>query len=125
MTLVYDAGGLIALDRGDRSSWVRLAGALRRREVPVTGAAVVGQVWRAAPRQARLARALAGMEVVPLDERSARAAGALLASAGLDDVADASVVLLAWDGDVVVTSDTADIAVLAGHLGRSIAILPP
>ena len=47
------------------------------------------------------------------------------ASARLDDVADASVVLLAWDGDVVVTSDTADIAVLAGHLGRSIAILPP
>lgn len=46
MTLVLDAGGLISLERDERASWVRLKTAYLRGEVPLTTAAVLGQVWR-------------------------------------------------------------------------------
>ncbi len=65
MRLIYDAGGLISLERGNRSSWVRLNAALSRRDVPLTNAAVLGQVWRGGARQALLAKAIAGIEVAP------------------------------------------------------------
>ena len=81
MSLVLDAGALIALERGERASWVRLKAAHVRGEVPLTNAAVLGQVWRSGPRQARLSQALAGMDVRPIDEDLGRAAGVLLGAA--------------------------------------------
>lgn len=57
MTLVVDAGALVALERNDRSMWRRLRAELDAGTVPVTHAGVVGQVWRGARgRQASLAR---------------------------------------------------------------------
>ncbi len=50
VTLVVDAGALIALDRGERSMWVLLKAAQSRGDVPVTHAGVLGQVWRGGPR---------------------------------------------------------------------------
>ena len=113
MTLILDAGALIAIDRDNKDVVAlikreRLAG----RE-PVTHGAIVGQVWRNGSRQANLARALAGIQVVPLDQNLGRRAGLLLRASGTSDVVDAALVLLASDGDEIMTSDGNDIAVLA------------
>lgn len=114
MTLVLDAGALIALERGDRAMWRRMKCALTDERVPVTHGGVVGQAWRGhGPRQALLARALAGVRVQPLDEDLGRAAGRLLATTRGSDVIDAALVLLAEDGDLVLTSDAHDLEPLA------------
>jgi hypothetical protein len=84
-----------------------------------------GQAWRGGgPRQARLATALKGIDVRPLDERLGRAAGELLAGTGTCDVVDAALVLLAANGDEVVTSDRGDLAVLAERAGVHVDIVP-
>jgi hypothetical protein len=123
VTLVLDAGALIALDREERSAWVRLKRAVAQREVPVTHAGVLGQVWRGGPRQARLAAALHGIDVRPLDEPLGRACGALLAVAQQKDVIDAAVALLAADGDTILTSDPADLSALAYATGRHVEVV--
>jgi len=125
MTLVLDSGALIALDRNDRSMWRRLKAANLRGEVPISHGGVVGQVWRTGgPRQALLAMALAATDVRALDNSSGRAAGELLARARKSDVIDAAVVLLANDGDVIITSDARDLVQLAAAAGRHIEIVP-
>ena len=125
MTVVLDAGALIALDRNDRAMWVRLEAARRRGDDLMTHGGVVGQVWRGGPRQARLAAALSGIDVRPLDERLGRAAGELLTAAGGHDVVDAALVLLAVDGDDIVTSDVDDLEVLAAAAGRHVELIRP
>lgn len=123
MTLVLDAGGLIALERGDSPMWRRLEAARRRGDTPRTHAGVMGQVWRrGGPRQALLTRALAAIEILPLDEALARRAGHLLAATRTADVIDAALVLLAQDEDVIVTSDPDDLDPLARALGREIQV---
>ncbi len=102
---VLDAGALIALEWGDRASWVRLKAAHVRGEVPLTNAGALGQVWRSGPRQARLSQALAGMDVRSIDEDLGRAAGVLLGAARMSDLIDAVIVLIAHDGDEIITSD--------------------
>jgi hypothetical protein len=122
--LVLDSGALIALERNDRAMWRRLKAALLAKSVPVSHGGVVGQAWRAGgPRQALLALALASMDIRSLDESLGRAAGALLAREGSADVIDAALVLLAEDGDDIVTSDLDDIEPLAACLGRHVEII--
>lgn len=123
MTLLLDAGALIALDRADRATWTRLKGAVTAGQVPVTHGGIVGQVWRDGARQARLANALAGVDVRALDERLGRAAGVLLARAGATDVVDAALAAIAEDGDDVLTSDPSDLAALLESTGRHVEIL--
>ena len=125
MTLVLDAGALIALDRDERAMWVRLKGALADGEPPRTHGAIVGQVWRGSSHQARLSMALSGLEVVPIDEVAGRAAGRLLAATRTSDVVDAALVLLADDGDHVITSDPDDLAILAAASGCHVEIVRP
>ena len=125
MTVVLDSGALIAMDRGERAMWIRLKAAQVIGEVPVTHAGVVGQVWRGSPRQAQLSRALKGIDVRPVDDRVGRAAGALLGAAGTSDVIDAAVVLLANDGDDIITSDVDDIARIASTMDLHIELLHP
>jgi hypothetical protein len=125
VTLVLDSGALVALERNERSMWVRLKGAHADGEPPVTHAGVLGQVWRGGSRQARLAQALAGIDVRSLDEPLGRAVGQLLAEAGISDVIDAAVVLLATDGDEIVTSDHDDLEQLASALGRHVELTHP
>jgi hypothetical protein len=125
MTLVLDSGALVALERADRAMWRRFKAALLAAEIPVSHGGVVGQVWRAGgPRQALLAKALSGIEVRGLDESLGRAAGELLASVRKNDVIDAAVVLLAEDGDCVVTSDPKDLKALSMASGRDIELIP-
>lgn len=125
MSLVLDSGALVALERNQRRMWVRLKAAQAAGDVPRTHAGVLGQVWRGGPRQARLAQALAGMDVHALDERLGRSAGELLAASGLDDVIDACIVLLAHDGDEIVTADREDLEQLAAASGRHVELIHP
>jgi hypothetical protein len=114
---VFDAGALIALDRGDRAVGALLAAAAEADIEAVTSSACVAQAWRDPARQARLARALAGMVEMPLDPARARRCGLLLAISATSDIADAAISLLAQDGDTVLTSDHRDIERLLQALG--------
>ena len=125
MTVVLDSGALVALERNERAMWIRLKAAQLGGDPPVTHAGVLGQVWRGGPRQARLSQALAGIDVRPLDEALGRAAGHLLGAAGLADVVDAAVVLLAQDGDEIVTVDHDDLAQLAAAAGYHVELIHP
>ena len=113
MSLTLDAGALIAFERGDRAVVAIVTRALQRKLVLAVPAGVVGQVWRDGRRQAVLARLLASdlIEIEPLDDGRARAAGQLCGVGGTSDVIDASVVLCARARDhAVLTSDPDDIA---------------
>lgn len=123
MTLILDAGALVALDRGDRAMWVRLKAGNLAGEPPSTHAGVLGQAWRGGPRQARLSQALAGIEVRPLEEHLGRSAGALLAATRTSDVIDAALMLLAQDGDHIVTSDLDDFQTLAEASRRHVELI--
>lgn len=125
MSLVLDSGALVALERNERQMWIRLKAAQLDGDLPVTHAGVLGQVWRGGPRQARLSQAMGGIDVRPLDEALARAAGQLLGVAGLADVIDAGVVLLAADGDEIVTVDHDDLEQLAAASGRHVELIRP
>ncbi len=124
--LILDAGALVAVDRGERAVHARLEIALAL-EAPVrTHAMVVAQVWRdASGKQARLAKLLHTIDVVAVDASMGRAAGVLCGIVGSDDPIDAGVALLAQPGDIVLTSDPADIGVLleaAGIRASAVAV---
>jgi len=122
--LTLDAGALIAFERNDRAM-VAIVARAAAQGIPLTVlAGVVGQVWRDGRRQARLARLLGSdvVEVEPLDDIRARAAGQLCGVAGTRDVIDASVALCARArGQGVVTSDVDDIRRLDSSL-RLVAV---
>jgi hypothetical protein len=116
--LVFDAGGLIALERGDREVGALLAAATEAGIDAVTSSACVAQAWRDPARQARLARRLPGFLERSLDPSAARACGLLLARARTSDIADAAIALAVEDGDTVLTSDPEDIGHLLDTAGR-------
>ena len=121
MSLTLDAGALIAFERGDRAVVAIVARALQRKLVLAVPAGVVAQVWRDGRRQAPLARLLASdlIDIVPLDDARARAAGQLCGVRGTSDVIDASVALCARArGHAVLTSDPDDLA----HLDPTLRI---
>jgi hypothetical protein len=123
MTLVFDAGALLALEKNDKAMWERWAAATRAGFPPVTHGGVVGQVWRGGgPRQARLAAALEGIEIYPLDDELGRRAGVLLKRSGTSDVIDAALVVLAEDGDEILTSDSDDLTVLTEHANLDVEL---
>lgn len=110
MGLVFDAGGLIAFDRGDREVAALVEAARRRRDRVVTSSACVAQAWRTGgPRRALLARLLGGITEAGLDRRVSRTTGELCGASSSADVVDAHVALLTRDGDVVLTSDVDDL----------------
>lgn len=114
MTVVLDAGALVAVDRRDRGILTTLR-LLERDGVPVrTSAGALAQVWRGGPRQANLARVVRGLDVAALDENESTRVGELLAAARTEDVVDAHVALLVEPGGTVLTSDGSDIALLLG-----------
>ena len=125
MTIVLDAGALIAIERADRDVMALLKAERQAGHEPRTHGGVVAQVWRGGSgRQAVLARLLVGAEVIPLDDRLGRASGALLGSTATGDVVDAAVIAMTNDGDVVLTSDPQDLVELARASGRYLEIVP-
>ena len=123
--LVLDAGAFVTVERGDRDVVAlvkreRLAG-----RAPVTNGGVVAQVWRGGSgRQASVARLLAGVDIVPIDDSLGRRAGMLLARTGHADAIDAAVVCLAVDGDDIVTSDPGDLRILAAAAEVHVELIP-
>ena len=110
MTLVLDAGALVALDRRDRQVGALLRVAQRDGRRVTTSAAVIAQVWRDGARQVNLARVLTGVAARALDERAAREVGDLLAKSHTSDIVDAHVAVITHAGDHVLTGDVGDIA---------------
>jgi hypothetical protein len=112
LTLVLDAGALIAIERSDRATAAIIEVARREGRRVVVPAGVVGQVWRDGRQQVRLARLLSarGVDVEPLTDVGARAAGSLCGATSTSDVIDASVVLTARRyRATVVSSDSTDL----------------
>ena len=110
--ITFDAGGLIALDRGDRRTIVLAARATEagvRITIPATALAqAIGHPARQV-RPSGLIRQPT-TEVVPLDRVDATGFGRLPASAGTADIADAHVVICARrTGQQVLTSDADDL----------------
>ena len=125
MTLILDAGAFLAVERGDRDVVALVKAERHAGRVPVTHGGVVGQVWRGGTgRQVPVARLLAGTDVGPLGDDLGRRAGLLLARAGSSDVIDAALVLLAGDGDLVLTSDPGDLRPLAAAAGLHVDLVP-
>lgn len=124
MTLVLDAGALIAAERSDRDTLALIKIELIAERRPLTHGGVVGQVWRdARGRQANLARLLPGLDIRPLDDALGRRAGVLLGRARGSDVIDAALVLLASDGDMILTSDPRDLRPLADAAGLDVDLV--
>lgn len=121
---LLDAGAFIALERGDRRMWGRFELARRGRVPLLTHGGVIAQVFRGEPRQARLASALAAVEIAALDGALGRTAGRLLGKSGTRDAIDAALVSLARDGDRLFTSDPEDIAHLAGAARIALDVIP-
>ncbi len=120
---VYDAGVLVAADRGDRGVWLAHKARLMERNVPVVPATVVAQVSRS-PRQAQLRRFLAGCYIAPLGEGDAHEAGRLLGSSGTTDVVDASVMAIAIRyRAVVVTGNVEDMERLAAAASGGVGVV--
>jgi predicted nucleic acid-binding protein len=117
--LTLDAGALMALERGDRSTRAIIARADEHGDRITIPATALAQVIRTPIRQVRLMRLCRqpNTDVVPLDRADATAVGALLAESRTADIVDAHVVICARRAQqVVVTSDRTDIARLAPDL---------
>ena len=122
----YDSGALIAAERGERRMWARHRALLLHRVVPVVPAPVVAQCWRGTPRQAQLARLLAGCEIETLDDTRAKATGTLAGRARTTDVVDACVVEGALRrGDLVISSDEGDLNAIAAAASSRLAVDHP
>ena len=120
--VTYDAGALIAAERGAPSLWALHRRLLEAGATPTLSTVVLGQVWRGGP-QAQLSRLLRGCRVEPLSEAQARAAGAALATSEGHDVIDAVVVVTALAReDLIVTSDPDDLRKLATAIGRTVSL---
>ena len=122
--MILDAGALIAITRDDRVMIARLLVAHEAEDDLKTHPMVVAQVWRDdRGRQATLARFLRTIDVVTIDDAMGRRCGELLGKARTSDPIDAAVVLIATDGESVVTSDPDDIRHLATVAKRRVIVL--
>ena len=110
--VVFDAGGLIALERNDRRVFSILDTALEDGDRIIVPATALAQVIRNPARQVRLWRMIqfGRTEVIPLDGSQAQAVGALLSRTSTSDITDAHVVICAQTaGYAIVTSDPLDL----------------
>ena len=123
MTVVYDAGALVAAERSNRRLWADHRARLELGLMPLTTAPVVAQVSRSA-QQVQLRRFLQGCEVVPLTATDAHDVGALAGTSGVADVVDVHVVLVAGRARAsVLTSDDHDLSRVAATLPEPVALL--
>lgn len=122
--LVLDAGALVALERLDPDVIALIKRERLAQRAPLTHGGVIGQVWRGGGgRQANLARLLAGIDVVALDDQLGRRVGLLLKQTKTSDVVDAALALLAKDGDEILTSDPRDLVPLVKAIGVHVDVI--
>jgi len=122
VSVVYDAGALIAAERSDRAVWADHRVRLDMGLLPVTTSPVVAQVSRSA-RQEQLRRFLRGCEVVPFGGDEGHAVGSLAGRAGVPDVVDVHAVVTAHRLRFgIVTSDEGDLKPIADLLRPRVAL---
>ncbi|MGO9150440.1 MAG: twitching motility protein PilT [Acidimicrobiales bacterium] len=94
--------------------WALHMGFIADEVVPVVPTPVLAEAWRGGPRQASLARMLAGCEVEPMSADQAGQVGELAGRANHDDVVDVTVVEgAARRDDVIITSNESHIRTIA------------
>jgi rRNA-processing protein FCF1 len=121
--VVLDTGALIALERSQREMWAVLKLAATTGTDVLVPSTVVAQVWRATKTQAQLSRALQHCVIASFDSM-ARQVGELCGRTRTSDICDAHVALVASDrGDVLYTSDPADLRRLLTACGRLVKIV--
>ena len=124
--IVYDAGALIAAERGCREFLAMHRESLAAEIDPIVPDVVLAQVWRGSAGQASLSRVLAGCDVAATGERTARAAGVACGRAKTSDIVDAVVVVTAVRlGAPVVTDDPTDLRQLADAVGAPLVLRAP
>jgi len=122
VSVVYDAGVLVAAERNDRQIWADHRVRLELGFVPTTTAPVVAQVSRS-HRQVQLKRLLRGCDVVAFASEQGHEVGSLLARAGMSDVVDAHlIVTAAKQRSTVLTSDSEDLHQLSAQLPEPVEI---
>ena len=123
MTIVLDAGALIAIDRRDRTIGAMLRVAQREHLAIRSSAGAVAQVWRDGSRQANLARVLSGVNVAALDLTAAKRIGPMLGTTDTSDVIDGHVAQLVQPGDRLLTSDPHDMRRLLGDRANHVTVV--
>ncbi len=124
MSVIYDAGALVAADCSNREVWADHRARLELGLVPVTTALVVAQVSRS-PRQVQLRRFLRGRHMEPFSSDTAHDVGALAGASRSSDVVDAHLVLVAASlAAAIVSSDEEDLSQLVAHPPSTIPIIP-
>ena len=108
--MIYDAGALVAAERGEPRLRALHHQWLAYEISPVVPSPVLAQVWRNGSRQARLARLLRGCRVLPTSEEVSKQAGVILGCSRSTDAIDAIVIATAINyRAIVVTSDPNDL----------------
>jgi hypothetical protein len=122
--LTFDAGALIAAEKGSRRFWALWKTSIARRADLTVPAPVVAQVWRG--NRPVIARLLQQCRIDVLDEQEAKRVGVLLAAIPRSrDVVDASVVVGASRrGDAILTSDSDDIERLVAGQAVALCVVP-
>lgn len=114
--ITFDAGGLIAIDRGDRRVLALLARAAETGARVTIPATALAQAMRHHAKQARLSRLIRQptSKIAALDGPDATRVGVLLAASRTSDITDAHVVVCArrtpLEREPIVTSDPDHIA---------------
>ena len=115
--LILDSGAVIALSRNDQRARAMLATAREAGVEVAIPSVVVAETVRGSARDASVNRVIKAVgEVTAADEKTGRAAGALLGAARSTSTVDALVVASAIElgGGVVLTADPDDLVSLAG-----------
>ena len=122
--MTSDTGALIAGELNDRRMWALHMGFIAEEVVPVVPAPVMAEAWRGGPRQASLARMLAGCDIEPMSLDHARHVGELAGRADHDDVVDVSVVegAVRRDDDAIITSNESHIRRIVAATRQEIRI---
>jgi predicted nucleic acid-binding protein len=122
--IVLDTGALIALERNDRVMWAVLKVAALKGQDVIVPSTALAQVWRGTRTQAQLSRALLHSLIASFDA-VARQVGELCGKTNTRDICDAQVAIIAARmGEVLYTSDPADMRRLTAALpGKKPAIV--
>ncbi|MEU5644334.1 PIN domain-containing protein [Streptomyces milbemycinicus] len=127
-TLVLDSEGLSKLLSDDESAVALVSEARRRGMEVVICALTVIEAVHSRTDKARLSWVLSGLRIVPVGEEEAKAASALLISAGLHghkyaiDAAVAEITLKQKRPVVMLTSDIDDMTKLCGDRVRLVGV---